>query len=375
MTPKINYKPIVIEKPEGMSVNDGVAELNKYKTQFLDQVESEIWTLIKYSQKRDVTAIVAGGREYRIHTQGFMSKDSGYLHRFAAMMKYKDQSPSTTSGLPTYEGEELDSWLTKRITTKVDELYLKFFGEHADIRGKVMLQRLRDNPIAYKLVGQQFATSVRESGEPLTEEMCKALTHLISEQLSNHTMDQLGQQLGHALLHVGGTSIISTFASTLAHTLTTTVGKLVVKIAAKVSFKTAMKAAGKKIGMVAVTGIVTTCASVGGKAVAAKGFGLIGAVIAHAAIPLIIAAVVAMEAAKFTGKVADKIAPEVRSVLAGDFEAKNRSMLEMIGRDSLEDFALQLGKTLALESSLVEHAKETAKEMVKAKIPALQDWE
>jgi hypothetical protein len=291
------------------------------------------------------------------------------------MMKHKDKDGSQTSSLPTYKGEELDSWLTERIMGLVEKLYTNFFNEHSDVCGKIMLQKLQNNPVAYKRVGQQFAASLRESGEPLTEEMCKALIHLISEQLSNHTMDQLGQQLGHALMHVGGASVISTFAATLVHLLSSTIAKLAVKIAAKVSFKTVMKLAAKKIALVAITGIISTCASIGGKAAAAKGFGVFAAIVAHAAIPIIIAAVVAMEAHKFTGKVADKIAPEVRSVLAGDFENKNRSMLEIIGRDSLEDFAIQLGKTLALENSLVEHSKETAKEMVKARIPALESWD
>jgi hypothetical protein len=45
MTPQ--YQPIYIEKLVGMSVHEGVAELNLYKTQFLDLVESEVWRLIR----------------------------------------------------------------------------------------------------------------------------------------------------------------------------------------------------------------------------------------------------------------------------------------------------------------------------------------
>jgi hypothetical protein len=357
---KSQYRPIPIEKPVGMTVEDGVAELNRYKAEFLSQVETEVWNLIKHSQKRDVTAIIAGDEEYRC----IPSYDSGYRKRFSAMMKHKG------AGLPVYAGEELDSWLTPEITRRVEELYSQFFTKHSDIQGKVMLQKLRDNPTAYKRVGLQFAESLRESGEPLTEEMCKALMHLMSEQLSGHSMDQLGTHLGHALMHVGGVSVISTFATTLVHTMGHSIAQLAVKLATKITLKSVAKVGGKMIGKMVITGFVSTCAS----AAAAKGMGTVAVIIGHIAIPVIIGAIIAFEASQFTRNLADAIAPEVRKILAGDFENKNRSMLEMIGRDSLEDFAMQLGKTLALDNELAEGAKEAAKELAKAKIPALQSW-
>ena len=366
-----HYQAIRIDKPVGMSINQGVAELNKYKAQFLDKIEIEIWSLIKNSQIRNVTGIVAGGREYRC----LPTKDSGYIHRFAAMMRHKDEPGSDNPQLPTYNGEELDSWLSKPIMARVEKLYTEFVNEHSEIRGKIMLEKLRNHPTAYKRVGQQFAKSLQESGEPLTEEMCKALVHIISEQLSNHSMDQLGQQLGHALMHVGGTSAITTFSTSLVQSMGSALGKVMIKIAGKMTFKTAMKTAGKKIAWVTFTGVVSTCAALGGKTLALKGFGLAAAIVSHGAILIIIGVVAAMEAHKFTGKVADKIAPEVRNILAGRFESNNRSMLEMVGKDFLKDGAIQLGKTLALDSKLVEHSKEAAKEIVKAKIPALRNVE
>lgn len=80
-------------------------------------------------------------------------------------MKHKDSDGSAASSLPTYDGEGLDSWLLEPIVALVQELYIEFFNEHADIRGKVMLERLKNNPTAYKLVGQPFVASLRESGE------------------------------------------------------------------------------------------------------------------------------------------------------------------------------------------------------------------
>ena len=245
------YRPIHLEKPVGMSVEDGVIALNQYKTEFLNEVESEVWDLIKNSQKRDVSAIVSGGRVYR----GPPNHTDGWTRRLWAMWRHKD---NISSNLPVYDGEELDSWLTGQIMKKVEDLQKKFFAIHSDITGKVMLQRLRETPTAHKAVAQQFVDSVRESGEPLTEEMCKHLIHLVSEQMSNHSTDHLGHQLGHALLHVGGVSVITTFATSLAHTVGSTMGKLAVKIAAKISFKSALKTGGRIIGKLVISAFVTS---------------------------------------------------------------------------------------------------------------------
>jgi hypothetical protein len=71
---------------------------------------------------------------------------------------------------------------------------------------------------------------------------------------------------------------------------------------------------------------------------------------------------------EFTDNVAKKIAPQVREIMDGVFEKNNRSVLSVIGEDTLEDLALQMGKSLAMDTELVESAKESAKEMVKAKL-------
>jgi len=356
-TQHTQYQPIRIEKPVGMSVEEGVTELNRFKIIFLDEVESDIWHLIKNSKKRDVTAIVAGGKEYR----GPPDHTDGWTRRLWAMLRNKN---TINSALPVYEGEELDSWLTGQIMERAETLYEKFIISHSDIRGKVMLQQLRETPTAHKAIARQFVASVRESGEPLSEEMCKTLIHLISEQMANHTTDQLGQQLGQALLHVGGVSAISTFATAMAHTMTSTVAKLAVKIATKISAKTALKAGGKIIGKLVLSTFITSLST----AAASKGMGTLAAFLSAAAMPIIIAAIVAWEVSEFTENLANKIAPEVRQIMAGTFEKQNRSVLAMIGKDTLEDLGIQLAKTLALDSSLVESAKEAASEMVKAKL-------
>jgi len=152
-----------------------------------------------------------------------------------------------------------------------------------------MLQRLQESPTAYKIVSRQFVGSICESGEPPTEEMCETLIHLISEQLSNHSFDQLGQQLGHALSHVGVVSVIRTFASALVHAMGSTIAKLAMKIAGKVTIKFALKAGGKMMTKTVVTGL---CASLAAGA-AAKGMGTVAAIFANAALPLIIAGIIA----------------------------------------------------------------------------------
>ena len=90
--------------------------------------------------------------------------------------------------------------------------------------------------------------------------------------------------------------------------------------------------------------------------------------------PLIIGAIVAWELSEFTENLADKIAPEVRQIMAGEFENQNLSALQMVGKDTLEDFGMQLAKTLALESSLVENAKEAAMEMAKRSCVFRRTW-
>jgi len=102
---KVWYQQIPIAKPKGMSVEEGVAALNGYNYDFLDQAEAEVRRFIKNSRKRDVTAIVTGGQVY----QGFPDYSGGYLSHFKVMMKHKGD------GLPVYADEELDSWLTEHI--------------------------------------------------------------------------------------------------------------------------------------------------------------------------------------------------------------------------------------------------------------------
>lgn len=356
-----SHQAVHIESMPGIPVEFGLSQLNNYREEFLNEVESEVRRLIRSSEKRDLTAVVANGMVYR----GPPVHIDGWGRRLWAMIKH---SWSSDNKLPTYNGEELDSWLTGKICEKVDEVHLNFLQSHSDICGKVMLQRLRDHPPAIEALVHQFAASAREAGKPITDEMCKGLIHVISSQMATQTADQLGQQLGHSLLHVGGSSVIATFTSSMAHAMTSAVTKLTLEAASKMTIKIAMKKGGSVLAHVVIT---TILGSVSTAAAAAFAKGSVASFLSMS-MPYVILSIIAViavwEVSHFTSNLADKIGPKVRDIMSGEFEEKNRSALMAAGKDSLVAFGKDIGLKMAMDMDVVKHAEAAGKEIVKAKL-------
>jgi hypothetical protein len=80
----------------------------------------------------------------------------------------------------------------------------------------------------------------------------------------------------------------------------------------------------------------------------------------------IVAIFTAHEIGEFPGRLAGKIAPEVRRVVAGDFESRNQSALELIFKDTFRDGAEQICEILLSESQMAEKARAAAEEILQA---------
>jgi hypothetical protein len=352
--------PVKIEQPTGLTLTAALSELNWYKQTFLDQVEDDIKHYVECSRKRDCTAIVAIGpsgsrRVYRI-------SNDGWARRFITMVKHKDQLNPSDSSLPVYDGDGLDSYLSQPIMDRVGELHSQFLRDHGDVLGSHLVERLRNNPEVYRAFARQFAQSVRDAGEPLTNELYEALVHLVQHQLSSHVTDELGRQLGQALLHVGGDAAITSFTTAMAHAFHGAITKILIKYTSAVTLKSVFLAAGNIIGKTVLGAFLAHATA----HLAAHGMGAIAAMPVYLVLLPIVTIFTAHEIDEFPGKLARKIAPDVRQVVAGDFESRNQSALELIFEDTFRDGAKQICEILLSESQMAEKAKAAAEDMLQA---------
>jgi hypothetical protein len=349
------YQPIKIEQPTGLTLTETLSKLNWYKETFLNQVENDIKDFIERSRKRDCTAIIAirpsGSRiVYRI-------QNDGWARRLRAMAKHKDRLNSGNSSLPMYDGDQLDSYLSQPIMDRVGELHSQFLRDQGDVLGSHMVERLRNNPEVYRAFARQFAQSVRDAGEPLTTELYEALVHLVQHRLSSHATDELGRHLGHALMHVGGNAEITCFTTAMAHVFHAAITKVLIKYTSAFALKSVFLVAGKIIGKAVLGAFVAHVTA----HLAAHASGAAAILPVYLALLPLVAIFTAHEIDKFPEKLARKIAPNVRQVVAGDFESRNQSALELTFKDTFKDGAKKICEILLSESQMAEKARQPQK--------------
>jgi hypothetical protein len=359
-TTGITYEPIRIEQPIGMSLESTLSELSIYETSFLNLIESEVRKLVGSFGRRECTAIVAKKPSGYTVTYRVTSDPADWTRRFVAMIKHKD---STSHSLPNYKGEELDSYLSEHIISKVSDLHSQFLFTHGDIIGKHMVDRLRMSNEVQRTFARQFAHSVREVGMPLTDGLYAALVNLIQHQLSTHATNHLGVQLGQALTYAGGQSAITGFSATISRVFDGAITKVMVKSVSGATLKSVFIKFGTKILVKTIVGSLVTFISA--HLLAHSGAALGAFPVLLFVLPIIIAWS-ALEIAGFPEELADKIAPNVRDAMAREFDSRNRSALEMIFQDIFADSGRQICKTLLSDPDLAGKAKAAAEEMLRA---------
>ena len=346
-------RPVTIAQPTGLSIDAALSKLNRYRDSFLDQVEAEVYSLIRNSRKRDCTAIVGIKPDGRRVV--FRVMDDTWTRRLIAMVKSEGSTP-------TYKDDKLDSYLSQPIIEKVTSLHAQFLRSHGNILGSYAIYRLRNNSAVRRQFAREFASSVRQAGKPLSDELAKSLIHLIHLQLSSNIPSDLSQQLGNALTHVAGTTAIASFTSLTAHAFQGVVTKVLAKFAIATSLKSALTIMSKIVGKT----VLTSVAAFLGSHLTAHGVGIAGALPVYLAVLPIAAIFTAHQIDEFPEKLAKKIAPDVRAVMSGEFRERNRSVLVEIGLDTLKDGGRMVCDALIKESGVKDRVVRAAEEMLKA---------
>jgi hypothetical protein len=248
------------------------------------------------------------------------------------------------------------------IIEKVTSLNAQFLRSHGNILGSYAIYRLRNNPAVRRQFAREFASSVRQAGKPLSDELAKSLIHLIHLQLSSNIPSDLSQQLGNALTHVAGTTAIASFTSLTAHAFQGVVTKVLAKFTIATSLKSALTIMSKVVGKT----VLTSVAAFLGSHLTAHGVGIAGALPVYLAVLPIAAIFTAHQIDEFPEKLAKKIAPDVRAVMSGEFRERNRSVLVEIGLDTLKDGGRMVCDALIKESGVKDRVVRAAEEMLKA---------
>jgi hypothetical protein len=76
--------------------------------------------------------------------------------------------------------------------------------------------------------------------------------------------------------------------------------------------------------------------------------------------------IVAWQIHRFPKKMGKKVAKQVKKIMKGDFDSRNRTALEMMVQDMLKDNAKAVCKRIVLDSDLAEKAMAAAKEIAEA---------
>ena len=254
----------------------------------------------------------------------------------------------------------------------VNKVHLEFLQERSQIIGDYIIDRLRNDPIISRAVAIRIAKVVSETGELLTDEIYKALVHVLNNMLATQVASELGQQVGHALAHTMRNSAISSFSASLVHAFHSAIVKVCMKFASAGLMKTALaKSAGVAVAGVVVAAVVSLLAThLGANAAAHSAALLTVGVLVH-----VILAIGIQQAYLFPKNLAKDVAPKVRDVLAGkEFKDRNESALNVYLKETFQDGAKKFCKLLLkeselgqdveeLEETLAGKAKEAAKEM------------
>lgn len=270
---------------------------------------------------------------------------SVWVKCFIAMLKHKGE------GMPTYKDTELDSALTQPILKEVQDVWAAFTKEHGEVVSATMVKLLTSDPVIARQLAEQIASSMAAAGQPVTDEIRKAIITFLTEQVSTHvaaesvnqiTM-QVGQTIGDAALH----SIAAGVGAALIHSL----GAAITHLLAHAALTSAVKGAVLNIAghMIAHHVIALGAAAL----LATLGVSATGAMYAFVLLPVVVA-FAAWEAHRFPEKLAAKVAPTVAFSVAGTYRQGNKSSLEKIFNDTVRSNLVALAEAIVADTKIAK---------------------
>jgi hypothetical protein len=159
--------------------------------------------------------------------------------------------------------------------------------------------------------------------------------------------------------------VVAAFATEMMHTLTVTASHFLAKHGTVATITHSAHVMGNRFLIKAVVGAVIPfiVAHLGGGGAAKSVAALAG--------PIVLGVVLAFAAANvitFSEDLAREIAPKIRDALDGDnFREQNKSTLEKMFEDTVNDWGWQFTKAMGLEIDVGEKAKEALDVFVKTK--------
>jgi hypothetical protein len=319
----------------GSQISRALDKLDNHKGVFIEELKERIYNKIRFTSRLDCTAILERVDEKTTWTWR-ISEGKPYAKRFVKFIRTDVEKRS-------YDGHELDSYLSGPIAEIVQDEYSKYITKNIDEVGKAVLSMIAQDNTILNSLRRQIAMNLKNSTTPLTNHAINQLTDALMQSLD--ISDQAAANLGHHISGAVGSATGHHVIALVAHSLTgvvgTTIAQMIGKFLATAAGKHLMMMIVKKVAVKAVvSGVVVLLASACGVAAS-------GALIWWIVLPLV-AAFAAYEAYEFPEKLGKKVSKKVADDMNGDLRNRNDELIKSIFKDmtkaGCQDFAMALVK-------------------------------
>ena len=313
-----------------MNIDQAVAEFNLRQKKFLKQVEKGIRSLVKNTSKTECLSVIATSSS-RKQTR-YQPWGSAWRKRFRAVRKHKSHDPEVPT-FPEYDGETLDSPLSKPIQNKVQELYRQFYQQNSDIVNGLIADRLRHRPDVQQAIQLQIIAAIRSSVAPVSTEIYEHIAHHIVQVLTGEVPAQVASIAGDAAVNMTTDIALSAIAGAMVHSLNSALCMFVLKTVGSATVQGAMSGTAALIGKAVMAGVITTAST----QAAVHGSAATFTLGAYFILLPIVVGIVTYQVYRFPSKLGKRIAKQVCNKLKGKYESTNRGMLTTVLDEVFKD--------------------------------------
>jgi hypothetical protein len=309
-------------------------KLDENKKPFIKAVEAKIYLKIRQTSRLDCTAIVE--RTNQISDVVWrLTEPTEYARRFVHFIRADAVNR-------TFNGHELDSYLSNGIATIVQQEYTTYISDNVNEIGIAVMWMLAQDDLIMKALRRQVALSLKNSTTPLTNHAVDKMTEALMQGLmfNDAATTRLGRHISDAVGSATGDHIVTMVTNSLTGIIGTTIAQMIGRFLASTAGRQLLAIIVRKMAMKAVlTGVTTMLA-------AACGVAASGAVLWWVVLPVIVA-FTAYEAYEFPQKLAEKVSKGVAEDLNRDLRTKNNELIQGMFLNLTKDGCFDFAEALA----------------------------
>lgn len=297
-------------------MDEVLSSLNKRKTTFLDDVESDVRIYIESRGKQCIAVVeknpITGDnlRTWEVHLDEDLGHFCKVLYKFVRRQQY--------------QGHELDSAMTEPISNLVETAYQDFYESESEAISSGMLVMLAaDESKLTSFMGRISDIALEQFSAQVKERVVHMVVDQVKESVSQGTLHSVGQHVGHLAATTAGTQVAAIVAHLLLKLLAANIGHIVAKLLASTVLKKLLAILIKKFVLAAVTATVLQFLATH------VGVAVGGSTIMWIVMPLLMA-YIGFKIATFPEELGKKVSEKIRQELESRFESTNKTILEKI---------------------------------------------